>query len=411
MRFSRNLFLSLLLSLSLLAGCQRCAQIVWTADGSRAAWYSGEPANLAAVIDQQGHIVAELGPSMGGFTWSSDGRRLYYTSLEPSHPTPIDRSMLETAPACSQPADPPATQDDSKNFAGTTVAQFNDGRRQPLFSLPRLKVVYLMLSPDQNWLAAIAYRDSKNADERCELYAYSLSAKRLYLISNHCAFAACFNTANHLVYIQPSYDQDHPLSQGRVVEIVLQDKPDSPPRRNALLDVLWSDTYWIQPLGEDLLLTTRKASFPATTQPSTATLFLFTPRNSALVPLAENVGPIFMPSPDGKFILFKQITSDGSNLSLMNANGSNPQTLRKLPSNLPMYPNWRTSDQITYAAPFDAQSPSTDGRTSAEVVQYKLVDGRLEPQATLSTHWPQSLKPAYRAEDFAAIHPATSTQP
>ncbi|MCC6423858.1 MAG: PD40 domain-containing protein [Phycisphaerales bacterium] len=405
----RNLFLSFLLALGLLAGCQRCGQIVWTADGARAAWYSGEPANSAAVIDDKGNILAELGPSMGGFAWSADGQRLFFTSLEPSPPTPIDSAMSDVDPPATQPTTD--TQDESKDPKGTTVAQFADGHHQPLFFLPNLKIVYLMLSPDQNWLAAIAYRDDKSADERCELYAYSLCANRLYLISNQCAFAACFNTANHLIYVQPDYDHGHPLPKGQVVEVALQDNPASPPQRNPLLDVLWSDTLWIQPLGEDLLLTTRKAVYPATTQPATGTLFLFSPRNGALVPLAENVGPIFMPSPDGKFILFQQNTSDGTTLSVMNANGSNPQSLRKLPSNLPMYPNWRTSAQITYAAPFDEQSPSTQGRTPTQVVQYKLLDGRLEPSATLSTHWPQSLKPNYRTEDFTTTRPAASTQP
>ncbi|MCC7352103.1 MAG: PD40 domain-containing protein [Phycisphaerales bacterium] len=400
-----------LLAIALSAGCQRCGQIVWSADGARAAWYSGEPSNQAAIIDDQGNLLAELGQSLGGFAWSADGRKLFYTSLESSPPAVIDRSMLDTDSPTTHPSSAPDDSDNPKGFAGTTIAQYSDGHPRPLFFLPRLKVIHLMLSPDQNWLAIIAYRDERSSDDRCELYAYSLCANRLYQVSDQCALAACFNAANHLVYIQPDEEHGRPLPQGRMVEMALRDNPATAPQRNVLLEVLWSDTFWIQPLGEDLLLTTRKASFPATTQPSAATLFLFTPRNGALVPLAENVGPIFMPSPDGKFILLEQKSTDGSTLSLINANGSNPQSLCKLPSNLPMYPNWRTSEQITFAAPFDANSPASEGRTSTEVIQYKLLDGRLQPLATLSTHWPQSLKPTYRTEDFTTTRPSPSTQP
>jgi len=406
MNHSRHLIFSLLLGLALLAGCERCGQIVWTADGSRAAWYSGEPANTAAIIDAQGKILSELGPSLGGFAWSADGQNLYFTSLQPSEPVYIDPSMLEVESAASLPASAPANTHDQT--AGTSVRRYTSKENKPLFYLPGLKVLHLLLSPDQNWLAAVAFRDQgEGRAEYFELYAYSLRSGRLFCIANRCAMAVCFNAANHLVYVRSS-NKDNPI--GQLVEMDWDKVSNTAPQRTHLLDLLASDTFWVQPLGEDLLLTTRKAAFPAASQSDSITLFLFTPKNGALVPLAENVGPIFMPSPDGKFILLEQKSTDGSTLSLINANGSNPHLLRKLPQHLPMYPNWHSSDQITFAAPAEEEQASGD-RTPTEVVQYKLVDGRLEPQATLSTHWPQSLKPSYHTEDLAATQPALSTQP
>lgn len=411
---SRKMFYSFLLCLVFLAGCERCGQIVWTADGKRAAWYSGEPDNMAAVIDEHGKILTDLGSSLGGFAWSADGQSLYYTSREPSEVIPIEQSMLEAKPATTRPASAPSQQDDDSS--GTSIGRYTNTENQLLFFLPKLKVLNLLLSPDENWLAVLAFRDrSEQAAEHFELYAYSLQTRRLYCIAGRCEMAVCFNLANRLVYVQPADNKDNPI--GQLVEINLQTDPAEPPQRTHLLDLLASDTFWVQPLGEDLLLTTRKAAFPAAAQPDSVTLFLFTPKNGALVPLADRVGPIFMPSPDGKRIMFEQITKEGPDavqqrhLAVMNANGSDPHILCRLPQHLPMYPNWHGSDRITFVAPAQVNAPTSNGRTLTDVIEYRLVDGRMEPLATLSTDWPDGLKPGYHTEDLTTTRPATTTQP
>src|SRR5512146_1783968 len=73
-----------MLFLLVLAGCEVPAQIYWSPDGTRAAYVpTAGSESAAALIDEQGKVLAALGKSVGGFAWSADSKQLYYAAVGP----------------------------------------------------------------------------------------------------------------------------------------------------------------------------------------------------------------------------------------------------------------------------------------------------------------------------------------
>ena len=63
-----------LMLIALTAGCRLPAQIVWSPDGSSAAYRIEDKAYL---IDSTGKVTAPLGTVVGGLAWSNDSKTLY----------------------------------------------------------------------------------------------------------------------------------------------------------------------------------------------------------------------------------------------------------------------------------------------------------------------------------------------
>jgi hypothetical protein len=212
------------LGAALLTGCSMPAQLTWSPDGSRAAYRVGDRAYL---IDDQGHFVGDLGTSAGGFVWSNDGQALYfanavpdttragetapigpeaghglsnavmgpgqpgYASPPPVGPVPVEpERRLPTKIQTGWLVGPtPTPRDPQFNPGGdtptvSTVRVWRGEQAEDLFSLPD-PVVYLQLSPDQQWLAATTYHEVKTAGEAEHWfghYAFDLASSQAHLL-------------------------------------------------------------------------------------------------------------------------------------------------------------------------------------------------------------------------------------
>ncbi|MGH7215387.1 MAG: hypothetical protein ACREIT_11545, partial [Tepidisphaeraceae bacterium] len=159
------------------AGCELPAQLVFSPDGTHAAWRVGDQAHL---LDGDGKPLRPLGRSIGGFAWSADSQTLYFAtateSAPPGHDVPamsIERQWLDPVgpPASTQastettivPAMPatatattvattaPATQAGGPDSAAI-VQMLRGDTATPLFRLD-WPVWHMALSPDGAWLA------------------------------------------------------------------------------------------------------------------------------------------------------------------------------------------------------------------------------------------------------------------
>ncbi len=158
-------FPATLLAIAFLASTAGCAaRIVWSPDGTRAAYQNEEHLYL---IDDQGNLVERLGPSAGAFAWAPDSTTLYFaTPADPgANTTAVDRDWLPTTPdaVAWRPAD---------TVKGKfTVHRWRDGLRKPLFTLRTDGVVHLAVSPSEQWLAAVSsISESSPDDPRLQLF-------------------------------------------------------------------------------------------------------------------------------------------------------------------------------------------------------------------------------------------------
>lgn len=394
-------------------GCEFPAQMVFSPDGSRAAWRCGENVWL---IDADGNVLRPLGESIGGYAWSSDSKTLYFATITPgaTPATPVHRGWL---PAFV--SDDPTTQPASNASPVTaTVHRLSEADPAPLFSVAGEMVLHMQLSPDGQWLAVLSQARLQTRDRGFNLYVYSLRAHQLYVLASG-SFGMAFTSANHLAFVEPvlagpERDADAPPpkplapSLGRLIELELKDQPQRPAEKH-LLDVLCDRTGWLYACanpGEraDLLFTAAPATFPGPPHEwddPPLKLLHFT-RDGGVAAIAENVGALFAPSPDGKQILFESSGEDGSGseLWIMNANGSDPHLLRNLNDYNglpPMWPAWLGNDRIVFVSPPDTGRQVTlDGRqrTVYEVVLYRLNEKReLEALQTLSNGWDDRMRP------------------
>jgi hypothetical protein len=138
----------------------------------------------------------------------------------------------------------------------------------------------------------------------------------------------------------------------------------------------------------------------------------------------DDVGPMFLPSPDGKRVLIEKITPATEihpakhELAVMNVNGSNLLPLRDISAfngSLPMWPSWRGNNQVAFISE-DARiiTVGEEARQTYDVVLYQLPDGgALSAVRTLSETWPDELRP-WRRNEAAPTTTATTqstTQP
>ncbi len=146
--------------------------------------------------------------------------------------------------------------------------------------------------------------------------------------------------------------------------------------RTPLIDVLWQKVSDIQPVQDGLLFTTSARAFPAKAIAETpgkerpVSLYHWTRANGGIAAAVDDTGPLFLPSPDGKRILYIDISPPTGNtpgkqeLFVMNSNGSDSHLLLDLSafSQLPMWPSWHGNDAISFIDLASIDLPSEAGK-------------------------------------------------
>jgi hypothetical protein len=415
-----------LVVMSALVGCDVPAQIVWSPDGSHAAYRSGGNAFL---LNQQGTVLQPLGSSVGGFVWSTDSKSLYFAADDADRNSPTPLQMQWLGPAGDSTTQPATESAEPKTV--TAVSVLNDGKAKPLFRLADVIVWHLQLSPDGQWLAAMTSINKQDDNsQEFRLFVYSIRGGALYELSRFCGVGACFTRPNELAFVEANGLDAVGQLTGHIVKVKLDGSAATLPRK-ALLDVIPPLTKWMEPCTGGVIFSAAPRAFPAPPTVDSAApdykLFHYSCADGGLSVLADDVGELFDASPDGKRILYERLTpaevpatspstAESSNkpapakdeLCVMNANGSDPHVLRSLDEYVgdpkpPMWPAWRGNDQITFiAAAEDAKSVKVDDhdRKVLDVIQYRLTDkGALEPLQSLSGDWKAEIKPYFHAEN------------
>ncbi|MGE5610986.1 MAG: hypothetical protein ACM359_17180 [Bacillota bacterium] len=405
-----------------LAGCEIPAQTYWSPDGTHAAYVppSGSE-SPAMIIDDQGAIVAKLGATTGGFAWSNDSKRLYFAVVDPKSDTIPPFETRHNWLNVSEEQFSSKKNEDDKDKQETTVSLWENGKTTPLFVLEAQMPWMMALSPDQNWLALVTNTSEKDSVSR--LYAFSLPTKRLYAISLQCAKTACFTGPNRLAFVEANSVNDaKPSDTGMLTEVVLNDGAEHLDRQ-PLAIVLLPLTPWIQPLGQDILLTSFSFTFPGPipqTDPeenAVFTLFRYVHADKTVKPLATEVGQYFLTSPDGKRILVEKIlnpadkdkrqskiavieSATGSTHILADATVTLTDPAGNRHTGFPAYPAWRSNDELSFTSPIDPIKPieQKDSRYYFNLALYRLTpDYQLKPLRTLSDPWPLEIKPSFKS--------------
>lgn len=439
------------------AGCSIPAQLAWSPDGSKAAYRVGDRAYL---VDDQGHFLADLGTSMGGFAWANDGQALYYANtipdtsrageaapLAPASGHGLDAAVLgpgqpgyaSPPPVAPEPLPPErrlTTDIETDWFAGPAPTprdpQFNSGDETPsvstvrvwrgeqpedLFQLPD-PVVYLQLSPDQQWLAAVTYHEVKTANEAQHWfghYVYDLAAGRAHLLGWSGSWASAFTGPNRLAYVQPVPGVPVAGGDGQLVQFELNSSNarHRKLRRDTVVP-LPGPAVWLRTVGDDLWMICMQRKTPGDSDDKDiASLYRLIGRTGGMERVAKDVGLLFVPSPDGQRILYAQ-GGDDSRLVVMSARGGSRRQIIDNWNGRALWPSWRTNDEIVVATtqPAQGDQPDEQGRVPFHAVIYRVtVDNRAEPLRNLSADWDRSRLPF---EQRGQVRPATqpsTTQP
>ena len=396
----RPLVAALFIALALICtGCTAPAQMHWSPDGTAAAYCYRD---RAVVVDEAGAILSQLGKSDGGFVWTADSKTLYYATETDAadNAVDVDTRWSATAPTAStQPAKTKLVE----------LCTWSNRKSTPLVKFKSDSVVYMRLSPDQEWLAFVAMHDDAYVTYVCHL-----PTKHVYLLSEPVGMAMCFTAKNRLAYIEPASNKpvtDFKTAPAKVVEVTLDAKAEKL-NRTYLLDVVAGETFWMQPKGDDLLLTAVGRTVPG--KPiadddllNNIKLFMWTRANGGMVAVAESVGPLFALSPDGSRVMIHKITPKSEKmpgkfeLMVIRTNGSDGRILRTINEGepMPMWPAWRSDTQIALTAPQPkAITAGGEPRQQFDVVLYNLTEkGELREGKTLSDTWDPDLKPYEKA--------------
>lgn len=413
---ARTVKVSLLLLVGLLAvGCEIPSQMVWSPDGSRAVYLSTvHDKSRAVVMDEEGKIVSELGLSTGGFAWSADSQRLYYATAGPKPqgkpPFEQGKDWRATVPG-QKTSDEAAKNSDEQEIQ--LISVWDHGQITPLFWIDPEMVWHMQLSPDQKWLAVIAFHAKPH--ELTELYVFSLETERLYHLSTGCSKGIAFTGPHRLALVEPNQlYEGKPSDLGELVEVELDEAVEKP-QRQSLLAVLMPLTPWLQPVGEDLLFTSYQFTFPGPLpeknpeESYTFKLFRYNRLEKSAKVVAEDVSDLFMPSPDGKLVLLgRMIPAQGDEelkvqLAVVETVNGKLHLLREQPETVSgqgpsagaAYPAWRGNDQIVYTTP--EAGVEKEDRVYKDLTLYRLTrDFKLEPIRKLSQGWELEMKPSYK---------------
>lgn len=395
-------------TLAILSGCAEVATTVWSPDGKRAAYAAQGKGHL---IDADGKVLAPLGNALGAFAWSSDSTTLLHARKKLTKDAkPLTPAVLSWLP---HPVDPQSAPQFDPAAERDIVARTADDKTEDLFDVPG-SVLLLRLSPDGAFLAATVTNDTDKDTFR--LYVYSTASKTLYLLDDVAGLPIDFTADGKLLHLSVDRDNDA-KDVSQLVEVTLAPELPDAPKRVPLVSVLSRKTVWLQRAGNTILFTTRRATFPTAAiaeddgdGDDKFDLFAFTPADKKLIAIAEDVGALFSVSPDGNRVLVERAPKDTQpgGLVLMNANGSSSQVLRpygKLDSK-PAFPAWRGNGELSYFSP-DKVATSTDDQGNTkwyyDLVLYSVEDGKtLAPVKTLSTDWPNDMRPVAPGPKVAA---------
>jgi hypothetical protein len=410
----RNLSLNLLLLTCLLAaGCEIPAQTFWSPDGTRAAYLSTVKDQARAVlIDEQGKVVTELGTSTGGFVWSADSRRLYFATVgkRPQGDRPFEVGRVWTT---AEP-EPAANAEEAKDADACLIINvLENGQVTPLFWLDRHLAWHLRLSPDGKWLALMSVRNPTGEGDKDQLflYVFSLETEKLHLLSVACSKGMCFTGPNRLAFVEPNEVKGKLAAElGLLVEVDLDDKVEQLPR-SVLALVLMPVTHWLEAAGEDILMSSYQFTFPNKVPENKDIeglyqLFRVNRDTKKITQVTEDIGEMFLLSPDGKYLLLDKLAfprdeaKRHSRLALMEMESGAIHILRDLPgtggNGLLAFPAWRGNREITFTAP---ETKEKDDRLYSDLVLYRLTDKfELEAVRNLSEKWQLEMRPSVKKQ-------------
>jgi hypothetical protein len=417
----------MLSALWLSAGCNLPARMVWSPDGAMAAYCVEGKSYL---IDDRGRLVGALGESMGGFAWPEDSQSLYFaTKRADQDETPLAEVRRDWLAGARSTATRITANKNTSPPVASVINVWRAGEAKPLFALPAA-VWRLELSPDGRWLAAAGFSQAEYV-QYPDVYVYSLESGRLYLVGERCGIPLCFTDAGRLAYVEVDpfdpADETEPPPPGRLVELTLDEDAAAARQRTTLLEPDGKTIQWVQAVRGGLILTARPADKTPRPRhggprPAPCTMYRRTAKEGGkgtLEPLAENVGPLFAVSPDGRRVLFEKSSPpqvegqpEHRALAVMNVAAGGADSIQELrdltidvgtfrTTEMAMWPAWCGNDKIAFTETFGPGSeprPDKDNRLRLDVVLYQLTaDGLLQPLRTLSQRWDKSMKPAISA--------------
>jgi dipeptidyl aminopeptidase/acylaminoacyl peptidase len=406
----RLIWVVMAVCLAAAGGCTPTAHLSWSPDGAHGAYFVPTAGKLLPgvgyLIDAGGKITGRLGPTFGSFAWSADSQTVYFGGYDNTPPA-NDMAERDWLVDPQQPP-PPITDAPEKEYPPMVLCAWHDGQMARLVSLGNRYVVFVQLSPDQNWLAVTAAARDHGDQWRFELFVCNVASKKLHVISESCGMGACFSGPSRLAYCE--------RASGAIVEMELNESADHLDR-TPVVDVLTDRTDCLAAVSDGMLFTTSARAFPAVSSKAAAdrppSLYRFSSGDGKLKMLAESTGQLFSISPDGKRVLYISDTPgvdespDKRELAVMDIDGSNPHVLMDISrygSQPPMWPTWHGNDRITFVSAGGKDLPGKadeDPRLAFDVVDYHVTAANLlEPAITLSTDWPAEMKPAMRKADF-----------
>ena len=406
----RLIWVVMAVCLAAAGGCTPTAHLSWSPDGAHGAYFVPTAGKLLPgvgyLIDAGGKTTGRLGPTFGSFAWSADSQTVYFGGYDN---TPPANDMAERGWLVDpQQPPPPITDAPEKEYPPMVLCAWHDGQVARLVSLGNRYVVFVRLSPDQNWLAVTAAARDHGDQWRFELFVCNVASKKLHVISESCGMGACFSGPSRLAYCE--------RAGGSIVEVELNESADHLDRAS-LVDVLTDRTDCLAAVSDGMLFTTSGRTFPAVSSKAATdrppSLYRFSSSDGKLKMLAESTGQLFSISPDGKRVLYiadkpgVDESSDKRELAVMDIDGSNPHVLMDISrygSQPPMWPAWHGNDRITFVSASGTDLPGKadeDPRLAFDVVDYHVnAANLLEPAITLSSDWPAEMKPAMRKADF-----------
>lgn len=409
------------LTMLLQCGCGPHMGMAWSPDGSKAALQTGDGKTI--LIDADGKQIATVGESVSLFAWNNDSTVLYYVTNLDSAQVPPSTIIHKGSNVRDALFPPPTTHPTS----APALFEMKKGQTSRILTgLGSMGVSELAMSPDGQWLAMLASTGEKNSSIGGRLIGYHLPSGELYVFDTSVwVWGLCFTGPHRVAYGQITLAASNAVVIGSLTNVLTEVELDNSseaakPQARRLIVPQFMQT--IQPAGDDILFTSPEISFPSRISDEPfPTLFRLRRADDSLIPIARHVLPGFMPSPDGRHILFEQTIYDEEDkkwalpvLAIATADGKTVRILRGAEDNQfgrlfwPIPRMWRGNDQITLLTPSLNHKEEGAG-APFDVVLYRLKgDYTLEQIRVLSESWQKELLPRAR---FLSVTTQPTTRP